>query len=169
MSTSTTKTVLLIRHAKSSWEIGVGSDFERPLNERGKRDAPMMAQRLLAKQLPIDAFVSSTANRAATTAAFFIEAFGRKKSEIEYVSKLYHADWDVFLDTIHHFNDSNNTVAIFSHNPGITYTANILTNEDVSLDNMPTCGIFAITFNVKHWKDIKVGMGKMLFFDYPKA
>lgn len=73
------KTVILIRHAKSSWDSGVANDFDRPLNERGKHDAPMMAKRLADKKIKIDAFISSPAKRAKKTAEEFAEAYGVKE------------------------------------------------------------------------------------------
>ena len=72
LDTADSKILLLVRHAKSSWEIGTLSDFERSLNERGKKDAPMMAKRLIDKKIKIDAFVASPAKRAKKTAELFL-------------------------------------------------------------------------------------------------
>ena len=76
------KTLLLIRHAKSSWDVGTLNDFERPLNDRGKKDAPMMARRLLDKKVSIDAFVSSPAKRAKKTAELFSSAYGNSEEDV---------------------------------------------------------------------------------------
>ncbi len=160
------KTLLIIRHAKSSWDIGTLNDFERPLNERGKKDAPDMANRLKEKNVLIDAFVASPAKRAKKTAEYFIEEYGRSKHEILFISKLYHAPADVFFEVIEVLPDRFNTVAIFSHNPGITEFVNLLSN-DVRLDNMPTCGVFAVGF-MGLWKHFKKANREFLFFDYPK-
>jgi len=161
------KTLLIIRHAKSSWDIGTLNDFERPLNDRGKKDAPAMAQKLIAKNISIDAFVASPAKRAKKTAEFFIEAYKREKEEIIFISKLYHAPAEVFFEVAESLDDKHNTVAIFSHNPGITEFVNMLT-ENTKLDNMPTCGIFAVQLQSSSWKNFRKGKKEFLFFDYPK-
>ena len=76
------KTLILVRHAKSDWGNPGLDDFDRPLNERGKKDAPVMAQRLRDKKVKIDAFIASPAKRAAKTAKFFAEAYNKKKDDI---------------------------------------------------------------------------------------
>jgi len=76
------KSVIIIRHAKSSWDNIIHSDFDRQLNERGHHDAPMMADRLLDKKIKIDAFISSPAKRAITTAAYFAQAFDVNENSI---------------------------------------------------------------------------------------
>ena len=78
------KTLILVRHAKSDWGNPSLSDFDRPLNERGKRDAPIMAKRLLDKKIKIDQIIASPAKRAAKTAKYFAEAFDYKKDKIEF-------------------------------------------------------------------------------------
>jgi phosphohistidine phosphatase len=159
------KTLLIIRHAKSDQRF-FGNDFERPLNERGKADAPVMAQRLLDKKITIDAFISSPAKRAKRTAELFCTTYGRLMDEIIFVTPLYHAPSEVFYEVIQHIDDNITTAAIFSHNPGITDFINSLTN--VRLDNMPTCGVFAIQVPISKWADVAKAEKKFLFFDYPK-
>lgn len=161
------KQLLIIRHAKSSWDFSVLNDFDRTLNERGHRDAPIMVKRLLDKQIKIDAFVSSTAKRTLTTATYFAEAYGLKDKKIIKVPELYHAAPPIFYDVISKVDDKLDTIAIFSHNPGITDFVNELT--DARIDNMPTCGIFAITIATNTWLDFDVAEKKFWFFDYPKA
>ncbi len=141
-------------------------DFDRPLNERGMRDAPMMAQRLLDKQIKIDSFISSPAKRALTTANFFAEIYSLKSGKLTTVQKLYHAHPAVFYEVIATINDSITTAAIFSHNPGITAFVNELTQTRI--DNMPTCGVFAVKAGTDHWKDFRASKKTFWFFDYPK-
>ena len=160
------KQILIIRHAKSSWAQVGQEDFDRPLNERGQRDAPMMAQRMLDRNIQINAFVSSTANRAFTTASYFAKAYGVSKKEIRGTKQLYHAYPAAYYEVISKLEDSITTVAIFAHNPGITMFANELTNTKI--DNIPTCGIFAIQVDITRWKDFETGEKKYWFFDYPK-
>ncbi len=161
------KTLILIRHAKSDWGNPGLDDFDRPLNERGKKDAPVMAQRLLDKKVKIDVFIASPAKRAARTAKFFAEAFKRKKDDIVFKEKLYLAEPAAFFSVIAFADDKFESIAIFSHNFGITDFANMLT--DVRIDNIPTCGVFAIKAACSKWSDFKDAKKEFWFFDYPKA
>ena len=160
------KTLLVIRHAKSSWDIETLNDFERSLNERGKKDVPIMAQRLLDKKINIDAFVSSPAKRAKKTAELFCSVYNKSKEDIILESPLYDATPRVFFEVIERLDEDFNTVAIFSHNPGITEFVNELA-EDVMIDNMPTCGVFAVQIDTTKWKDFSKAKKEYLFFDYP--
>lgn len=161
------KTLLLIRHAKSSWDAPGLSDFDRSLNERGKKDAPEMARRLKEKDLSIDLFVSSPAKRARKTAKYFAEVFDVKKDEIQLVEALYMATPEAFRQTVAELKNKHKVVALISHNPGITEFANGLT--DHRIDDMPTCSIFALQADTDHWKDFEKADKKFLFFDFPKS
>ena len=160
------KTVILIRHAKSSWDSAASNDFDRPLNDRGKNDAPEMAKRLKNKDIVIDAFISSPARRAKKTAKLFISELGKKDQDVMYVSSLYNAAEKDFEEVIQGMDDKYKVIAIFSHNPGITDFANTLTTNIV--DNMPTSSVFAVTARVKKWKEFKDAEKEFWFFDYPK-
>lgn len=161
------KQLLLIRHAKSSWDDISLNDFDRPLNERGKKDAPVMAQRLMDKNKKIDLFISSPAKRASRTAKIFAELFNRKKDDIIFKTALYGASTDIFYEVISKLEDEFDNIAVFSHNPGLTDFANDLT--ETKIDNIPTCGIFAIKIDTKHWSNIKEAKKEFWFMDYPKA
>ncbi len=160
------KHLLLIRHAKSSWDPSVPTDFDRGLNNRGLRDAPAMAKRLLKREKDIDAFVSSPANRALLTATYFAEAYDIKPKHIITVPSLYEASVPVFYSVVEELDNDLKAVAIFSHNPGITDFVNELT--ETRIDNMPTCGIFAVKVDTKKWADFRSAEKKFWFFDYPK-
>lgn len=160
------KKVFIIRHAKSD-QTFYGNDFERPLNDRGKKDAPLMAERLFKLQKDIDAFIASPAKRAKQTALAFAAVFEAPEEKVIFISALYHAPANVFYDVIAALPGNLNSVAIFSHNPGITYFVNSL-QEKVNVDNMPTCGIFAVEADIEHWKDFIKAKKNFLFFDYPK-
>jgi phosphohistidine phosphatase len=162
------KTVYIIRHAKSTWANIGQRDFDRPLNERGHKDAPAMAERLLNKKIEIDAFISSPAKRARQTCEHFYAVLGKEKDPILFIDELYHAPCETFYTVIGEMEDKYERIAIFSHNPGITEFVNSLTNS-VRLDNMPTCGIFCITVNSNTWSSFKQSEKKFEFFDYPKA
>jgi phosphohistidine phosphatase len=160
------KTLILVRHAKSSWEEAGIDDFDRPLNERGKHDAPVMAKRLKNKNIDVDIFISSPAKRALRTAKYFAEEFDVDKKEIEQVSKLYGASVSTFLEVVSNIDEKNKIAVLFSHNPGITDFANTLTN--VHIDNMTTCSIFAVQADADKWADFFRSEKNFLFFDYPK-
>lgn len=157
------KKLFIVRHAKSDWANFNLSDFERPLNSRGLRDAPEMANRLTEKNIKIDLLVSSSANRALTTAQFFAPEFN---IDVLKVDELYHASVKTFYKVIGSIKDEFNSVAIFSHNPGITDFVNELT--PTKIDNMPTCGIFAINVFSNSWLDFELVKKEFSFFDYPK-
>ena len=160
------KTLLLIRHAKSSWDDSTITDFERTLNERGKQDAPIMAERLKKRISEVDAFVSSSAKRARKTAKFFMKVYDEKESNLIVAPSLYEASMQQYYRVIEGLNDKQNTVAIFAHNPGITDFVNSL--DCMEVYDMPTCGVYAVQIDIKHWADFRVGEKKFLFFDYPK-
>lgn len=161
------KTIYIIRHAKSSWANFNQSDFERPLNDRGHKDAPAMAKRLLDKNISIDAFISSPALRARQTCEHFCKIYKTKEEEIIFVDSLYHAAASTISNVISKTDDHFKSIAVFTHNPGITEYVDSLI-ENVEIDNMPTCGIFAVEAHTEHWKDFPEAKKSFLFFDYPK-
>jgi phosphohistidine phosphatase len=160
------KSLLLVRHAKSSWADPGQQDIDRPMNDRGKQDAPDMARRLKQRSIHIDLLVSSPAKRARKTAKLFAEELDIRKDDILVVDRLYLAGHDDFISAITSIDDKYTTIALFSHNPGITSFANSLT--DVRLDNMPTASIFAVTANTQTWRTFPDSVKQFLFFDYPK-
>lgn len=160
------KTLIVVRHAKSSWDVIGQKDFDRTLNERGKKDAPEMAQRLKEKGLRVDLFVSSPAKRAHKTAACFAKVFNEHKETVVLMDSLYEAPLETFYNVVYGLNNKHQVVALFAHNPGITAFVNTLT--DVHTDNMPTCGVFAVQADTDDWKTFKESSRQFLFFDYPK-
>lgn len=160
------KHLLIIRHAKSSWDLTALTDYDRQLNERGHNDAPMMAKRLLEKQIAIDAFVSSTAVRALTTATYFATIYQQKEDAILKFEELYNASANTILKVVTGLPKTIETAALFAHNPGVTDFTNTLTTTQI--DSMPTCGIFAIKAHCNTWADFKNAKKEFWFFDYPK-
>lgn len=163
------KTLYLIRHAKSSWDDLDLTDLERPLNERGKRDAPRMGKRLKEKNIFPDLMLTSPAKRAYETCKVIAKILGHSEEKIKTDQRLYHASEDQLLKVIQEIqdlNDNEEVVFIFGHNPGLTDFANSLLNQ--TIDNIPTCGVIAANVRVKLWKETKFGSGEMKFFDFPK-
>jgi len=145
------------------------SDLDRPLNERGKRDAPRMGKRLREKGIHPALLVSSPAKRAFGTAKRIAQMLDYPKEKIKKEKALYHGDEVAMLSTIQELNDKHDVVLIFGHNPGLTDFVNSLMDGEMDIDNVPTCGVVAFEFDLDRWKDVAWGKGKMLFFDYPKS
>lgn len=160
------RTLVMIRHAKSSWANPLQSDFERPLNDRGERDAPMMGERLKKRKLQPDVMIASTAKRAKQTAKRIATAIGYPHEKIVWVDKLYHCIPSVFEEVLYDVADDVETVFIVAHNPGITEFVNEL--SDFKIDNMPTCGIVAASFSADEWSDFNINKKQVILFDYPK-
>lgn len=161
------KQLLLVRHAKSDWSNASVGDFDRPLNDRGKRDAPIMAERMRDKDIKLDAIIASPARRAKKTATIFAHEFKIDKDDIIFKEELYAAPVSSFFEVISATKDKFDSIAVFSHNPGITDFANSLT--ETRIDNIPTCGIFAVKIKIKHWKDFADAEKQFWFVEYPKA
>jgi phosphohistidine phosphatase len=160
------KTLYLVRHAKSSWAEPDLTDMERPLNKRGNRDAPFMAKLLKARGAVPDAFVSSPANRAMTTARFFSNEFGVSPKGIVQKPEIYEATAGMIIDMVGQFSDHWKTVVLFGHNPTFTTLANLF--SDRFIPNVPTCGIIHIESDIKNWATFEAGKGKVIDFHFPK-
>ena len=161
-----TKVLYLIRHAKSSWQDPSLSDHDRPLNDRGFRDAPFMAKLLAGKGVQADAIVSSTAKRAFTTATYFAEALGLTSEDIHQEIGIYEAYAQELLFIIQRLDSEWDTVCLFGHNPGFTNLANRFATDFIP--NIPTCGIAQISGAITEWKDFEKGKVKLMNFYYPK-
>jgi phosphohistidine phosphatase len=161
------KQLVIVRHAKSSWENFSVPDFERPLNDRGKTDAPMMAQRLSARSVKPDVLLTSPAKRARKTAELFAKTFELSDEQIIEVPQLYEAGPEAFFNAVVNAPVSAGTVILFSHNPGITTFVNMLT--EVRIDDMPTCAVFAVGCDINGWSGFRTATKQFLFFDYPKG
>ena len=164
------KQLLIVRHAKSSWDNPLLADFDRPLNQRGEKDAPKMAKRLRDQKVIPDLVISSPANRALTTCKAFCDELHFPIERIQIEKKLYHASEEQILSVLKtlkdHPHDKEEVVMIFGHNPGITEFTNSLLNEDI--DNIPTCGVVGGLLSIPSWKELTWGCGELDFFDYPK-
>ncbi|MFK7947376.1 MAG: histidine phosphatase family protein [Saprospiraceae bacterium] len=161
------KTVIFIRHAKSSWKFPELTDFERPLNKRGKRNAPEMALRLKKIGIQPDLIVSSTAVRAKMTATYFAELLNYPIAQIEKVDKIYEAMIKDVFEVIRSLSDDCNIILVFGHNPTFTMIANRFSNTMIA--NVPTCGMFGVQFKTEKWENFTESQSNFLFFDYPKS
>lgn len=160
------KTLILIRHAKSSWRDPTLQDFDRPLNKRGRRNAPFMGQILRQKNISFDQMYTSPAKRAADTARYICAAMDYAAEGIEAEPGLYHASADDLLDFVHALDNQLDAVAIVGHNPGLNDFTNML--GDKPIDNVPTAGVVILRASVDHWPEIRQGAATLHDFDYPK-
>ena len=160
------KKLYVIRHAKSSWEDDQLKDQDRPLNKRGKRDAPVMAQHFKKEIKKADILISSPALRALTTCKIFAEELGYPINAITIDDRIYGASVQMMLDLINELKDDWDTACLFGHNPTFTYLAEQLC--DINIGNLPTCGIVGIEFQVEEWQAISFKSGVQILYDYPK-
>lgn len=156
----------LVRHAKSSWKQAGLSDFERPLNERGRRDAPVMAQRALRLFGQPQRLITSPALRAITTAQVFAEFLGVHPHDIVIRPKIYEATAETLLGLLREFDERDGHVMLFGHNPGLSQLAHQLAPCD--FDDLPTCGIAHLSLGLRDWRDAHAGCASLLRFTYPK-
>lgn len=160
------KTLYLIRHAKSSWSDAGLTDFERPLNPRGLRDAPFMGKLLKEKNVSPDKIISSSAVRAYTTARTIAMELNYPVEKIETTDVIYEASASEILNVIQSIDNNVETLIVFGHNPGFTSLSNYLSDKQV--DNIPTCGISCIEFEVDTWEEVNINKGKLTAFEFPK-
>jgi len=156
----------ILRHAKSSWDNRGLSDFDRPLNQRGERDAPHMGSRLRERGSRPSLIISSDAVRAITTARTVAKEISYPMESIQPAHELYHASPDRIIDVVAYEADTHTDVMVVGHNPGFTDLANQL--GDVRIDNIPTCGVVAIDLQIENWRDLGNARGTTAWFDYPK-
>jgi phosphohistidine phosphatase len=159
------KTLFLIRHAKSSRDDPALPDKDRPLDARGKRDAPKMGTRLAKRDVKPDLILSSPARRALTTAQIIAQKLDYHVTDIVVDEQLYAAAADDLLGVIHRLGDKLKRVMLFGHNPELTELAHRLSSE---ITHMPTCAVAEFTFSAKSWSDVGKVKPARVAFDYPK-
>ena len=159
------KRLTLIRHAKSDWDNTL-PDFERPLNARGERDAPLMAARLAQYYQRPASLLSSPALRALRTATLLARGLGMAEQDIHTEKRLYNASARMLLDCLRASDDRIDHLVLVAHNPGITELANDLT--DSRIDNLVTCSVLGAELEIDHWHEARSGCGRVRYYDYPK-
>ncbi|MEM9478385.1 MAG: histidine phosphatase family protein [Verrucomicrobiota bacterium] len=161
------KELLVIRHAKSSWDHPELADHDRPLNARGKAAAPRVAEELIRIGAAPEAFISSTAVRAFETAKVIARAFGGSEEEIVSVDELYGASARMILNTVQQFDEAWNRVAIFGHNPGFHDFVDRLLKKE-SVDRFPTCAVAHLKLDSDFWGSVEEGSAELLHFILPR-
>ena len=160
------KKLWIVRHAKSSWSHHGLADHDRPLNGRGKRDAPAMGQIILENYIVPDVLITSTAKRARATCKQFRKAFGIDKNQVVKTRELYHASVAACIETIMSIDNEFDSAAIFGHNPTFTYLIHELTGQGP--DNLPTCGCALVSSDAVEWKDFEAGNCRLEQLIFPK-
>jgi phosphohistidine phosphatase len=155
-----------MRHAKSSWDYPELSDHDRPLNARGRRDAPLMGRQLLSRDVSLDLILSSTAVRALTTATLVARELNYDLEKLQTDSEIYRADQRGLLHIIKQVPDSIECLMLVAHNFPISELAIKLSPEGIV--EMPTAAVVALEFDCDSWLDIGAHNGRLLFFDFPK-
>ena len=158
------KTLLILRHAKSSWDDESLPDHDRPLNKRGKRAAHRMGRLLEEEALWPDLILSSTAERAATTALLVTEA-GGFGGDINYLRELYGAGPRDYIEAVSELGGAAGCVMVVGHNPGLETLVQTLTGE---WHRMPTATLVAVTFEIEDWSDLESADGEIAGVWRPK-
>lgn len=158
------KKIILVRHAKSSWDNPFLNDHDRPLAARGIEDAPKMAKQLKKRGINPSLILSSTAVRAAETARITAKILDYPSEKISWEKDLFHATPNQILKIIRMQKDSANTILIFGHNPGLN---ELISHLGGTLDNLPTSGQFGFKVKSEHWADLKPESTVPWFIDHP--
>ncbi|MDP8305987.1 MAG: histidine phosphatase family protein [Candidatus Chlorobium antarcticum] len=160
------KTLYLARHAKSGWESNC-SDFERTLNEKGMKDAPQIAARMVAKGAPIpNILISSPARRALTTAEAFAEAFGIGREKIHMEMGIYHGGADELLELVRSVPDSAEGLMLFGHNPAMSEFADRMARN--APHHLSPCSVVRIDMDVAKWSEAGKEKGETVWHEHPE-
>ena len=159
------KTLVLVRHAKSSWDDPTLADHDRPLNDRGRHDAPMMGRRLHERGFVADVILTSTATRAQATAEAIASELGYDLNEIVTMPSLYRASPATMLATVAALDDAQGSAMLVAHDPGMSELA---THLSADIERMPTCAVAEFTFDVATWREVPGAWPDTARFDSPR-
>ena len=160
------KTLTIVRHGKSSWKDTTLRDIERPLNKRGRHDAPEMGRRILEHGIRPSLILSSPAKRAWTTAKIVASAINYPREFLQKEDALYLASVNRILDVLVSQDDRFNSIMLFGHNPGFTDFANFLVPGLTY--NLPTSGVVSVEFDQEDWNLYDQPQTNLLVHDWPK-
>ena len=160
------KTITIFRHAKSSFKDAGLSDHERPLNKRGQRDAPIMAERIQKAGIRPSLILSSPAVRAWTTAKEMARQIAYPVEFLQRDELLYHAGVQRIIEVLSRQDVGFNSIMIVGHNPGLTEFANYLVPG--LTHNIPTSGVVSVQIETEDWNLEAVTSAELVLYDYPK-
>jgi phosphohistidine phosphatase len=158
------KTLLLLRHAKSSWKNGNMRDFDRPLNNRGTKAAPMIGRLIRKKKLRPDVVLSSSAERARQTAALVLKS-AQLKTDLRHDERIYEAGAPRLLEIVSQIDDDADVAMLVGHNPGLEELLEDLTGE---ARHLPTAALARIELDVEKWDNVHEGAGRVEWLIKPK-
>lgn len=161
------KELLIVRHAKSSWDFSGLNDIDRPLNDRGIRDAIAMGDHLKNSDMIPDLLLTSPAHRAMATASLLINQIRIKPEHVKITEGVYESNAMSILNVIKNIPDNFNRVFLVGHNPGLTDLINIYNSDN--LNNLPTCGVAYFLINTSNWKSLHIDNVKLLNLWFPKS
>ena len=159
------KQLIIVRHAKSSWDNSKLDDFDRPLNERGLLDAPKMAKRLRKKKFKPDLILSSSALRAKLTASLMSNTLNQPDN-LRFTKELYLCSPKECISLISKTKDKIKTLMIVSHNTMLEELIDKLSSGEIS--HFPTCAVAVFEFDIDSWKSLKIKKAKLIHYDFPK-
>jgi phosphohistidine phosphatase len=160
------KTIILLRHAKSSWDFSHLSDHERPLLEKGKKRTRLINDFLNGNKVSVDMIISSHAVRAYETAKIIARAIGYSIENIIINKMIYHANAERLIDQFYDLPENIQTVMLVGHNPTLTNFANQYLDQKI--DWLPTSGMVSIDFYTDKWENISLAKYKPNFVVFPK-
>ncbi len=160
------KSLTLIRHGKSDWQSAADSDFDRPLNGRGKKAAVTMGERLAAAGHIPDQLVSSPAKRARKTARLIATALDYPEPQIIFCDEIYEATLETLIDLLNNLDNEADSVILVGHNPGFSELGQWLTGDAPAW--LPTCGLLKLELPIDSWSQSAENCAEILVYDYPK-
>ena len=158
------KTLFVLRHAKSSWDDAGLTDIERPLNERGRGDAPRMGRLMRGRGLRPDVILCSPAERTRQTAALLAPAAGLDAA-LRYDERIYEASAGLLIDVLSEVEREAEGVLLIGHNPGVEKLIEVLTGASA---RMTTAALARVTLDIDAWRDLGVGVGRLEWVVRPK-
>lgn len=160
------KHIYLIRHAKSDWNNQWLTDFERPLNTRGVHDTEKIGKELNKLGFNPEKIIASSSKRTTETIQLLCKHIPFNFKHVKFNSKLYHPSIENFIHVLEDLPDELDSVALVSHNYGISEFADYLTES--FMEAMPTCAVVYIALEIDSWKEIVRGVGIKKWYIYPK-
>jgi phosphohistidine phosphatase len=161
------KELYIIRHAKSSWKDITLSDFDRPLNKRGKHNSIFMGELLASRGVVPDVIVSSSAKRAYTTSKNIAKAIGYSKQKIYFNSDIYEASLNTLIHVITAIDNEHESAFLIGHNPSLNMLLDYLV-PDNTIENIVTTGVVELELSIERWEELSAKRTKLISFEYPK-
>ncbi len=158
------KTLYILRHAKSSWEYPQLSDFERPLNKRGNKAAPLIGSVMAEKGYIPEFVLSSPAERAKQTSGLIREAAGIE-TDVVFENAIYDASTNALFNLVSTFDDSYNSAMVVGHNPGFEGLVQILSGR---YERMPTAALAVVNLDIDSWSELTPAAGEIAEVLRPK-